>query len=191
MKGVRFPKSVEPLLVPLDRVQQFPGNPNNGDLDELITSIQVHGFLGVITADANTGYIMAGNHRWQALHALGATHVPVVWAEQALDGGKRFLIGDNKLGQLAEMDEAMELEILKELQDTDLGLAGTGFDEAGLDRLMADVAASAEMPIGGGMEVAPNGIYQVIVEFQDEGERDDLFAELADHFEDKVRTANL
>lgn len=186
----RFPDSLGPLLVPINSVQQFPGNPNNGDLDELLTSIDVNGFITAVTVDKKTGYILAGNHRWQALHALGAEHIPVIWAEQALDGGKRYLIADNQIGSLARMDEHALVQMLQDLQNTELGLIGTGFDAEALDRLLIDLSTGGDIPVGGGFDVAPNGIYQVVVEFETEDQRDELFADLAGQY-DKVRTVNL
>lgn len=191
MKAVRFAKSLDPLMVPIGTVQQHPDNPNNGDLDALIESIKVNGFNTAITVDSTTGYILAGNHRWQALHALGADQIPVIWVENPPDGGRRYLVADNQTGKLAVMDDAMLVDILQDLQQTDQGLIGTGFDDEKLNQMLMDLAGDAQMPMGAGLGVAPNGIYQVVVEFEDEDDRNDLFATLADQYENKVRTVDL
>lgn len=192
MKAVRFADDLKPLLVPIDSVRQHPDNPNNGDLEKLIESIKVNGFNTVCTIDAETGYLLAGNHRWQALHALGATHIPVIRAQPTDEGGTRYLLADNAVGQAAQMDKAMQVQLLKDLQDTPLGLFGTGVDDQELQDLMQAMLAEQHMPLApGGFDQAPNGIYQVVVEFNNEDDRDELFAELADQYEDKVRTVNL
>lgn len=197
MKLVQFAEGVTPLLEPIDAVRQHPRNPNNGDVEALTESIQVNGFYTAITADKDTGYILAGNHRYQALLALGATQIPVIWAKKDTEGALRVLAVDNRSARLARMDDAAQLELLKDLQETEIGLFGTGFDELSMELLMQQVAMEAEEPIGDGEGFgpgdAPNGIYQVVVDFYDEAQRDDLFATLADDpaLDGKVRTANL
>lgn len=125
MTAVRFPKKVEPLLVPIEQVHQHPDNPNNGDLDELIASIQRFGFVTVITADAKTGEIIAGNHRYQALLALGATRIPVLWVDHwGNDDRLGYLVGDNEIGRRARMDKSALAEILTYLKTTEMGLLG-------------------------------------------------------------------
>lgn len=192
MKGVRFAKGVQPLLVPIDQVRQHPDNPNNGDDDAVRESVQVNGFYTAVTADSNTGYIIAGNTRYRVLHELGATHIPVIWEDKDADGLIRVLIGDNKYGRLAVVDDHAQLALLKQLQETELGLAGTGFTQESFLTYLADINAMDHMPIGDGFAGGPaaNGIYQVVVEFNTEDERDELFADLASQY-DKVRTVNL
>lgn len=191
---VRYPDSVEPLLVPLDSVKQHPDNPNNGDLEEIIASIKVNGFLEVPVVDQETGYILSGNHRWQALHALGATQIPVVFAEGMRDGGDvRYLIGANEIARLARMDKHQQAELLKMLSETtELGLIGTGFDDQRYADLMADLAATAHIPMGGNDGgYAPSGIFQVVIEFTSASERDEAYADLYERYEDRARSVNL
>lgn len=197
MKLVQFAEGVTPLLESIDAVRQHPRNPNNGDVEALVESIQINGFYTAITADKDTGYILAGNHRYQALLALNATQIPVIWAKKDAEGALRVLTVDNRSARLARMDDAAQLELLKDLQESEIGLAGSGFDDLSMDLLMQQVAMDAEAPIGEGEGFgageAPNGIYQVVVEFYDSDQRDELFATLVDDpsLEGKVRTANL
>jgi ParB-like chromosome segregation protein Spo0J len=194
MKAVRFAEGVRPLLVPIDKVQQHAQNPNNGDLDALIESIQINGFVTAITADARTGNIIAGNHRYQALHALGATEIPVIWVDHMDDSGAvRYMIADNRTGKLAILDDTALAALLTDLSDSDLGLAGTGYDDAAYQRLLLEMMADPDIPNGGGFgDAAPSGLYQVIVDFEDDRDsRDMLFAELAERFPEQARIADL
>jgi ParB-like chromosome segregation protein Spo0J len=193
MKAVRFAEGVKPMLVPMDQVRQHPQNPNNGDLDALIESIQVNGFVTAITADANTGYIIAGNHRYQALHALGATEIPVIWVDHMDDSGAvRYMVADNRTGKLAVIDEHALAALLTDLSDTDMGLAGTGYDESTYQRLLLDMMADPDIPQDGGFgEAAPSGIYQVVVDFEDKDDRDFLFAEMYERFPTMARKSDL
>ena len=191
--SVRFSKSLEPLLVPIDQVKPHPDNPNHGDDDVVMESVRVNGFVTACTADANTGYMVAGHTRLRVLKALGATHIPIIW-EDAWDemGTKRYLVGDNASARRAEMDEAALLVLLGELHDTELGLEGTSVSEDQYEAMMLESAIEAPPEgMGFGNDPAPMGLYQVIIEFQDnEDERDAVFAELSDRYEN-VRTASL
>jgi ParB-like chromosome segregation protein Spo0J len=194
MKAVRFAEGVRPLLVPIDTVHQHAQNPNNADLDALIESIQVNGFVTAITADAKTGNIIAGNHRFQALHALGAKEIPVIWVDHMDESGAvRYMVADNRTGKLAILDETALAGLLTNLSDTDLGLAGTGYDEASYQRLLLDMMAEPDIPDGDGFGgAAPSGIYQVIIDFEDDRDgRDFLFAEMAERFPERARIADL
>lgn len=194
MRAVRFAEGVRPLLVPIDKVHQHAQNPNNGDLDALIESIQVNGFVTAVTADAKTGNIIAGNHRYQALHALGATEIPVIWVDHMDDSGAvRYMVADNRTGKLAILDDTALAALLTDLSDSDLGLAGTGYDDAAYQRLLLDMMEDADIPDGAGFgDAAPSGLYQVIVDFEDDRDsRDMLFAELAERFPEQTRIADL
>ena len=198
MKAVRFPKKVEPLLVPIDQIHQHPDNPNNGDVDELITSIKRSGFVTVITADARTGNIIAGNHRYQALLALGATQAPVLWVDYwDRDDALTYLVGDNETGRRAVMNKKELADILLHLRDTERGLEGTGHNEETLLRLMQEVLAEQnplDQTPGFGGDLAPSGIFQVIIEFDNARDRDEAYESIRDEYEGYdgvVRTANL
>jgi hypothetical protein len=198
VRAIRWAEGLEPLLRPIDTVKQHPENPNNGDVDAVIESIQVNGFNGVITVDSRTGTIVAGHTKWAALHALGSPVAPFIFQDWDNDEGVyRFLIGDNETGKLARMDQVLEARILKLLNETERGLIGTGVtQDKYMDKLIAAANLKVDVPQGGGFgasSVAPSGIFQVVVSFRDEDERDELFADLAERpeLEKKVRSVNL
>jgi hypothetical protein len=193
MRAVNFVEDVRDKLVPIDQVKQHPDNPNNGDVEKLIESIQVNGFYTTITADRATGYILAGNHRYQALHALGATQIPVVWVDKDRHGTLRILVGDNATGQLAEVDKSGQAEILRELMESPLGIAGSGFDVDSYQRLLEQLLMDQQqipMAEGFGAGTAPSGIFQVVIDFDNADDRDTLLSELAQSY-GNVRSVNL
>lgn len=195
MKAVRFAPSVTPLLVPIDQVKQHPDNPNNGDDDNLVESIQTNGFVTAITADANTGYIVAGNTRYRALHALGATQIPVIWVDHwDKEGAVRYLVGDNASSRRAVMDQAALLALLGELAETERGLIGTSITESEYEKMLLDFAAEVDAPDLTGFGAPEHGAlgqYQVVLDFEENmSERDAIFAELSERYPN-VRTVNL
>lgn len=195
MKAVRFSSGVTPLLVPIDQVKQHPDNPNNGDDDNLIESIQVNGFVTAITADANTGYIVAGNTRYRALCALGATEIPVIWEDKwSEEGAVRYMVGDNASSRRAVMDQAALLALLGNLAETERGLVGTSITQNEYEAMLLEFANNQDMPDMSGFG-APGegalGLYQIVIEFpENRDERDAVFAELAERYEN-VRSVNL
>lgn len=195
---IRWAKGLEKILVPIDSIQQHPDNANNGDVDSIVESIEVNGFNTVITVDANTNFIIAGNHRWQALHALGAEQCPVVFVDRNHGDGSdvRYMIADNLTGKKAVIDEmqlAGQLMWLRE--NTQMGLVGSGTDEAGLERLLNDLAMMNDnIPEDGGAGgfMAPSNLYQVTITFEgDEDSRNELYDELSVRFPGITKAVNL
>lgn len=196
-KAIRWAEGLEALLQPIDSVQQHPENPNNGDVDAVIESIQVNGFNGVITVDKETRTIVAGHTKWAALHALGSDVAPMIFQDWDADEDVyRFLIGDNETGKLARMDTQLEIRILKLLKDTQKGLIGTGVSSDTYLRKLteaANIKVDVPQQTGYGTGTAPVGIYQVVISFRNHDERDNLLAELSERpeFDGKVRGVNL
>lgn len=197
MRAVRFPKSLEPLLVPIGQVKQNPDNPNNGDDENLIESIQINGFVTAVTVDEDTGYISAGNTRYRALLALGATHIPVIWAKwDESDGALRYMIGDNASSRRAVMDQGQWLALMGQLAETERGLVGSSVTQSEYEAALLNFANDQPLPdmAGEGFGApkhGPLGVFQIVIDFQEEeDERDAIFAELAERYEN-VRVVNL
>lgn len=82
----------EPLMVPIDRLDQDPNNPRTEfpqqAIDELAQDIAQRGILQPIVVRAHEGgrySIRFGNRRWRAARQAGLTEVPVVLATRAHD----------------------------------------------------------------------------------------------------------
>lgn len=124
--------------VPIGSLQPHPRNPRRGDVGAIQASIGHHGFYGTVVAQRSTRRILAGNHRWLAAQAAGLTEVPVAWVDVDDEQAERILLVDNRANDLASYDDGALLDLLRELQATDDGLAGTGFDDAAMDALLAE-----------------------------------------------------
>ena len=75
---VQFHPALTPLLADIDSVSEHPDNPNNGDLEEIVSSIEINGMYRPIYAQDSTGYILAGNGTWLACKLLEAEVVPII-----------------------------------------------------------------------------------------------------------------
>lgn len=131
---VQFHQALEPLMADIDTVQPHPVNPRNGDVDAIIESIQINGFIAPIIAQKSTGYIIAGNHRYFALKELGATEAPIVWVDIDDVAAKRYLLADNRTSDLGQYDNGILVSLLNELKDVD-SLLGTGYKPYDLEVL--------------------------------------------------------
>lgn len=129
---VRFHEQVRPYLVPIEQVSQHPDNPNSGDVDVIADSILTNGFYNPILVQKSTGYILAGNHRYAALLSLGETQVPVIQVDVDNEKALRILIADNRTSELAIRNLHEVQSILEALENTDVGLSGTGYDDDAL-----------------------------------------------------------
>lgn len=135
--SVYFHEASVPFLVPIETIHPDPGNENNGDVDAVIDSILTNGFYGAVIPDQD-GMLIAGHTRYNALHALGATHIPSIPVTiTSEDQRRRIRVGDNRTTRLGRDDPALMLQTLEALLETDLGLAGTGYEDHDLDLLRA------------------------------------------------------
>ena len=56
-----------PLLVPVDGLQHYPGNPRKGNVAAIRASLEAHGLYRPLVVQKSTGYILTGNHLFDAL----------------------------------------------------------------------------------------------------------------------------
>ena len=74
-----------------------------------------------------------------AAKSIGMETVPVYWVDVDDEQANRILLADNRASDLATYDDSALADILANLVDTDLGLTGTGFDDADLEALLFDL----------------------------------------------------
>lgn len=128
---VNYHTALEADLVDIESVQRHPDNPNNGDIDEIVASIETNGMYHCITVQDSTGYIIRGNHTWEACKMLGAEQIPVKRIDCDDTHALRIMLADNKIAALAIIDPALELPLLEKLNQID-SLYGTGYSESDL-----------------------------------------------------------
>jgi DNA modification methylase len=121
-------------------------------LGAILESINENGFYGSIVAQRSTGFILAGNHRYQAALQAGASEVPVTWVDVDDARALRILLADNRTTRLGHDNEQALAELLKELAD-DGGLAGTGYDGDDLDELLKELGEEPTQPADPGAQL--------------------------------------
>lgn len=133
----RIPQHYE-AEVEITRLHENPENPNRGDTVAIGESMDEHGFYGAIYAQAGTGTIIVGNHRYRVAVARGEDTVPVIWMDCDVDTAERVLMVDNYTARLAANDPEAERALLERLAASERGLAGTGYTDDDLRRLISE-----------------------------------------------------
>ena len=110
--------------VKIDTLQPHPDNARNGDTDAIAQSLQVNAqYRPIVTT--KDGTILAGNHTYAAAMELGWDTLDVVILD--LDPysaeAKRIMVADNRTADLGRYDDALLVNLLKDLES----LEGTGY----------------------------------------------------------------
>jgi len=150
-------------------------------LEHLVQSLREHGvYRNVVVARDYT--ILAGHGVVLAAQQIGLDTIPVIRLAVDADDPKalKILIGDNELMRLAEIDDRLLSELLKEIREFDVNeLLGTGFDDQMLANLLfvtrprseiATFDAAAEWIGLPGYE-RDSDPYKLVVNFESEEDR--------------------
>jgi ParB-like chromosome segregation protein Spo0J len=127
-------------MMPIEDLRPHPRNPNrHGDeqIALLAKNIRHMGWRHPILVSGLTGFIVAGHARLEAAKVLNLAEVPVdVQPFTSETEEIAYLIADNRIAELAEMQTAIIKDLLQELDTgaTDMDL--TGYTEAALEELM-------------------------------------------------------
>jgi len=144
---------LNPFVTVRENVDDLKPHPRNyqfhpdDQLDQIIASIKQHGFYrNIVVAEDNT--ILAGHGVVLAVKKMGKTRVPVIRLPIHPDDARalKVLTSDNEINNLAEVDDRMLTEMLKEIMAEDPnGLAGSGFNEQQLATLAMITRPASEI----------------------------------------------
>jgi DNA modification methylase len=118
-----------------------PRNPNKHSDKQvalLAKIIRHQGWRAPIVVSKRSGFVVAGHGRLDAAKLMGVQLVPVNRQEFATEADEwAHLIADNRIAELADMDNSALGDLLKELDGLDFDLEAAGFDEKAADLLTA------------------------------------------------------
>jgi len=126
-------------------LHHHPKNARQGDIGAIVDSIETNGWYGELIVQEGTNVVVAGNHRLEAARALGMDTVPVRFYPFTDEEAERILLADNRTADLAAYDDTRLAELLADLAETDLGLAGTGWDGDDFDALLHQLGAQTSV----------------------------------------------
>lgn len=130
---IRYLFDTEGCMVPANTIQRHPMNDNNGDVDEIVSSLLTNGVYRKLVVSVDTRNICAGNHTYEGLLSLNAEFVPVEWIKVDYWTELRILAVDNWVARLARPDPALTRQLVDEIlasapmgKDVEAALVGTG-----------------------------------------------------------------
>jgi len=121
-----------------------PANPNRHSAHQiqlLASIIEDQGWRNPVTVSKRSGLIVRGHGRLEAALLLGCETIPVDEQDYASEAEELAdLLADNRLSELAELDEDDLRRVLKSIGETDpdFDLELTGFMEDEIRKLMED-----------------------------------------------------
>ena len=131
---------------PLDQLIPYVRNARTHSEDQvaqIAASIIEFGWLNPVLID-DAGNVIAGHGRLLAARKLGLETVPVIRASHLTPlQVQAYRLADNRLAELSDWNEELLAEEFAALRDEDIDLGLLGFDEAAIDRLLAESAAGA------------------------------------------------
>lgn len=136
-------------LTDIDSLIPNPRNPNTHpekQVQLLAKIIKNQGWRAPITVSNRSGFIVRGHGRLLAAQLLGVDQVPVdrqnyeTEAEEWAD-----LVADNRIAELAEMDTALLMDLVVELNASEYDIELTGFDEKEIEQLIAQFQLPGEI----------------------------------------------
>lgn len=142
----------------LDSLQPYHRNPRRGNTAVIGESLDRLGQYRPIVVNAGTytgreREVLAGNHTFFAAQKLGWDTIDIVTVDVDEDTATRIVVADNRTSDLATYDEELLAALLQELPDLD----GTGFTDAALEEMLAELAAGdGHVPILGDPDDAPD-----------------------------------
>lgn len=155
----RGPEALRSHLVPISSISQHPDNPKEHDLGAIAASLARFGQQVPVLVQKSTGWIVAGNGRWEALPMVAEleatlevgpgeewTHVAAIFSDLSDLEAKAYALADNRTHDLGGgyNDEKLA-RLLTELGEAGV-LVGTGFDSEDLDAILAGLSAPASFP---------------------------------------------
>lgn len=118
-------------IVKISELKPNPKNPNKhpeSQIELLANIIEKQGWRQPIKVSTLSGYIVSGHGRYEAALFMGAEYVPVDYQDYESEEQEiADLLADNRIAELAEIDEKILIELLEELEETDIDL--TGYDK--------------------------------------------------------------
>lgn len=135
---IRIAPGLSSLLVPIDSLTPYPGNPREGDVEAIRKSIRRFGVQKPIVVQEDSRQIVAGNHLWLAMKEEGATEIPASLTPLSDEEAKAYLIADNRTAELGGYNEVDLAAILRDIRDNG-DLDGTGYSPREVEKFLARV----------------------------------------------------
>lgn len=130
-------------VIPVDKLHRHPQNPRRGDVPAIREAIRgVHGFYGAVIVQRSSMRILAGNHRFEAMKAEGASSIPAIVVNVDDAVAKKILLADNRIPDRGGYDDRALADLLLELPRDEIADVGYSVDD--LDEIIRRVGPVPE-----------------------------------------------
>lgn len=132
-------ESLKPLEADIKTIKTDPRNArkhNERNIETIKNSLKTYGQRKPIVVNVNTNTIEAGNGMYQAAVALGWDKIAVVFVDDAQEVATAYGLMDNQSALISEWDLPTLKDLLTELDDGEVNMDLTGFDEKEIEELM-------------------------------------------------------
>lgn len=133
-------EDLRPMLVAVEDLTLFPGNPRRGDVEALRKALRRFGQRKPIVVQASTHYIIAGNHLYQAAVAEGWTHIAATLADLDDTEAKALALADNQMSALGKNDTHALMEWLGDLASKSAIDDALGFPREQISRFLSSLS---------------------------------------------------
>ena len=127
-------------MVKIDALVENPRNPNTHNSKQvslLAKIIGAQGWRNPIVVSKRSGFIVSGHGRLKAARELGLESVPVNEQPFKTEVDEwAHLVADNRIAELAEMDNLALKDLLSEMDTGEIDMDFTGYDHDALEDLM-------------------------------------------------------
>jgi DNA modification methylase len=139
MNFKQYPMAQGIEIWPIEKLVPYVRNPRKNDaaVDRMCSSIREFGFK-IPCLVRSDGEVVDGHLRLKAARKLGITEIPVILCDEWTPAKvKAFRLMVNRSVTWADWDEELLAVELQEIEELDLDLSLSGFDDAELARLLA------------------------------------------------------
>jgi len=127
-------------MAPVDSLVENPRNPNTHNPKQILLLSKIiggQGWRNPIVVSKRSGFIVSGHGRLKAAKLLELQAVPVNVQPFKTEADEwAHLIADNRLAELADMDNSALKELLLELDTGEIDMDFTGYEQDALENLM-------------------------------------------------------
>lgn len=131
---------VHDKIVPCVELKPNPANPNThpaSQIELLGKIIREQGWRALITISKRSGLIVKGHARLEAAFKAGIQKAPVEYQDYESEAVEHAdMVADNRLAELAVMDEELLAGLLSGLNDLDFDMELTGFSQDEIDAML-------------------------------------------------------
>lgn len=133
-------------IVEVGKMVPNPRNPNQHPHEQLRMLAQIiknQGWRNPITVSNRSGFIVKGHGRLQAALLLESEKVPVEYQNYASEAEEMAdLMADNRLAELADMNNTMLAELLADFDTGELPIELTGYTEQDMEGILDAIAGA-------------------------------------------------